>query len=98
MPLSPLSVILHVVIVDQLDALRSESVRLRVARHIRIKHNVLWVRDTVDWPSGDTAILTLPAVRVEIVYEACPGIAHQIAEFRVAFALVLKGVDCIAQS
>lgn len=98
MPASVLSVILHVVVVDQLDSLRSESVRLRMARHIRIKHNVLRVRDTVDWPSGDTTVLALPAVRVEIVYEACPGVAHQITELRVALALVFKGIDCVAQS
>lgn len=68
--------ILGIVVIDQLDALRSPSVRLGMAGNIRIENDVLRVRDTVHWPGRYAAVSILPAVRVEFVHEACPGLAH----------------------
>jgi len=98
------------VIIDQLNPLASPRITLSEARDIRIPDDIHRVRDIVPRPIRNvTAIRTRsripivtrashPAVRVQVVEEAGPGLAHQARELGVACGLVGEGVWVVPQA
>jgi hypothetical protein len=107
---SPISLVLsaqiqQTILIDEINACRPESIRLRKTRHIRIPHDIL--RSTpspVHWPRRRLARNLLPyrpipeTVRIQIVHEARPGTTHQLAQVEVALWLVEERVDGVAKA
>ena len=75
-------------------SLGAERVRfhIRKNRHVRVPHNITGVGIVVDWPERRDRIVQPEAVRVLVVYEAGPGVAHQPCEINVALGLVSERV------
>lgn len=89
-----LSMILNIIIADQLDALRSPSIRLSITGYISIKHHILRLVNTIHRPSGQTRIQPLvKPIRIQIMHKSDPTLAHEIRKFGEGGRFVCKGRD-----
>lgn len=70
--------VLNHVVVNQLDTLSSPSIGLSMTSNIGIKHHVLRCINTVNRPVGQTRVLASIAVRVQVVDECNPTLAHKV--------------------
>jgi heme exporter protein D len=87
-------VYLVVVSVDQVNALLSVRIRLRITRYIRIEDEIQRVRNVVLWPQSLRPLVRLclpPRVRVQVMHEADPVAVHESCKVAVTLGLVRKG-------
>lgn len=81
------------VVLEQLHTSRPVGVRLNVAGHIGVEHNVFGVIDVVGLPLGNSSVaLKVVAVGVEIVEEGSPAAGNELGQIGVVLSTVLEGL------
>lgn len=90
--------ILEAIVIDQLDPFRPPGIRFSMTRDVSIPNHVGRVGGCVSGPRSDICVSADPAVGVQVVDEAGPGLGHQVAQIRVALAFVLERVGRVAQT
>jgi hypothetical protein len=84
--------------VQNADSLSPICVRFCVTCDVRFPNHIHWTFHAVGRPSRHSCIPSHPPIRIKVIDEACPRLAHQAAELRVALAPVSERIDGISKA